>query len=267
MSQRSKKKHQPKESKNMSVKRNFTFPMSTLVYDGDLILTAAEGQPAFAQKRLATDLLTRSRQLHQQLGGKGSSSEADSSATGTLTQQQNDAILLTLDLFGKAKDRAKGTFKGDDVKLSGEFQVGINEPRDLASILGRVGKVVDACRKPQNAQALQEKKGWISSDTEELAAAAKTVGEIDKAQLASIIIQIAGTDARNTAANALYANLLTIQDAADTEWPDRIEANRAIRASFRIGIFPPSRKGATPAAKTQSAGGATAAPSTPPPAH
>ena len=108
----------------MAVKRKFTCKMSTLLYDGDLILTAAEGQPAFVAKRLVAGLLTTARGLWSALGGKGSSAQAQISATGTLTKEQNAAIHDMLDWFGKLKDSAKRAFGGDEVKLREEFQVG-----------------------------------------------------------------------------------------------------------------------------------------------
>jgi hypothetical protein len=81
-----------------------------------------------------------SRGLLGQLGGKGGSAGAQTAVTGDLTQQQDDAIAEMLDLFGKLKDSAKKAFKGQDVKLREEFQVGINSPSDLASILDRAKK-------------------------------------------------------------------------------------------------------------------------------
>lgn len=65
---------------------------------------------------------------------------------------------------------------------------------------------------------------------------------MDKQQLASISVEIAGTDARNTAANKFYNNLLTIQSAANNEWPESDPNNRSIRGDFRLGQFPPAPK-------------------------
>ena len=115
----------------------------------------------------------------------------------------------------------------------------MNEPRDLASILDRAKKVRDACKVAANAAALKDKGGWISDDASALDTAITNVGNIDKAQLASITVEIAGTDDRNTAANTLYDNVLTIQNAANIEWPERKEENRSMRESFRFGNFPP----------------------------
>lgn len=102
----------------MAVKRNFTFPMSTLLYEADLILTAAEGQSAFVTKRLKANLLTESRGFLGQLSGEGGSPDAQNSATNELTRKQNTAIADLLDLFGKLKSAAKEAFRGQDVKFA-----------------------------------------------------------------------------------------------------------------------------------------------------
>lgn len=244
----------------MAVKRKFTFPMSTLLYEANLILTAAQGQSAFVTKRLRTGLLTESDTLLTGLGGEGSSAQAQTAATGGLTRQQNDAITTMLDLFGKLKDSAKRAFAGDDVKLREEFQVGINEPNDLGSILDRAKKGRDAGQKTENVAPLKDKGGWITDDTTALDTAITAVGGMDQQQRASKTVQIAGTDARNTAANSLYDNLLTIQNAAEIEWPEREASNRATRDSFRMPGFPPSdrHKSSPPPA-----GGSSTPPATP----
>ena len=237
----------------MAVKRNFTFPMSTLLYEADLILTAAEDKTSLATKRLKKKLLKDSRNLLGQLSGKGSSAQAQKADVSELTQKQNDAIVDLLELFGNLKTAAKEAFKGQDVKLRDEFQVTINSPNDLASILNRARKAGDASKKAENTGPLKDKGGWIADDSTKLDASIKAVGDIDKDQQSSQVIQIAGTDARNTAANTLNDNLRTIQSAANLEWPEKDPNNRASRESFRIGIFPPSG-GSSSKGKTSPAG-------------
>ena len=234
--------------------------MATLLYDGDLILSAAEKQPEMAKKRIDEGLLAAAREIWTSLGGKGGSGGADSAATGTLTQQQNTAIITVLDLFGRAKEAAKRAFKGQETKLTGEFTVGENTPRDLASILKRAKTVRDAYQNPTNVKALKSGGGWIADDTAALNAAIAQVSEIDK-QLASFSVEIAGTDARNTAANTFYNNLLTIQSAANNEWPESNSANRATRGDFRLGQFPPpsKKKAAATAGVIKSPAGSIAA--------
>src|SRR5947209_4144733 len=112
----------------MPVKRKFHFPMSTLLYEGDLIITATEAQPAFATKRLPANFATEARAKLGALGGKATAKAQQAGESGDLTQQQNDSIVHMLDLFGKAKDSAKRAFGGQDVKLREAFQVGVNDP-------------------------------------------------------------------------------------------------------------------------------------------
>jgi hypothetical protein len=40
--------------------------------------------------------------------------------------------------------------------------------------------------------------------------------------------------------NDLYEHLLTIQNAANLQWPVRDSANIAVRAEFHLDTFPPS---------------------------
>jgi len=48
---------------------------------------------------------------------------------------------------------------------------------------------------------------------------------------------------KNTDAATLYENLLTIQNAADLEWPATDPTNAGVRGEFLLGIFPPDRGG------------------------
>lgn len=47
------------------------------------------------------------------------------------------------------------------------------------------------------------------------------------------------TTTKNTDAATLYENILTIQNAADLEWPATEPANAGVRGEFLLGIFPP----------------------------
>ena len=233
----------------MAVKRKFTFPMSTLLYEGDLIITATEGQAAFATKRLPANFVTDVRTKLTDLGGKTSAKQAQAAQTGGLTQQQNDSIARMLELFGNVKDTAKRAFAGQDVKLRQEFQIGVNNPNDLGSILGRAKIVLASAKTAANAAALKD-KGWIVDDTTEFEAVIKQVGDIDKSQQDSQSVAITGTDDRNTVANSLYDDLLTIQNAANIEFSSKDSGNRGTRDAFRLGIFPPAGGSAQPAPPT-----------------
>jgi hypothetical protein len=62
------------------------------------------------------------------------------------------------------------------------------------------------------------------------------------------------TTQKNTDAATLYENILTIQNAADLEWPATDPANAGVRDEFQLGIFPTDH------------GGNHTPPPTPPPA-
>ena len=132
------------------------------------------------------------------------------------------------------------------MKLRNSFQVGINSPGDLASVLNRARIVLSSCQDAANATALAA-KGWVGADTTALSDAIGALDTTDDTQEGAKTEKSVSTDARNTAANSLYEGLLTIQNAANNQWPERVSANAAVRAEFRLGLFPPRERKVTPA--------------------
>jgi hypothetical protein len=51
------------------------------------------------------------------------------------------------------------------------------------------------------------------------------------------------TTQKNADAATLYESILTIQNAADLEWPATDPANAGVRGEFLLGIFPPDHGG------------------------
>jgi hypothetical protein len=143
-----------------------------------------------------------------------------------------------------AKKSAKKAFKGQDVKLRSEFQVGINKPQDLASILSRARIIRDASKDADNAAALA-KVGWIAADTTALDDAIGALGSKDTAQESQKNQGVQSTTDRNTDANNLYDALLAIQNAANLQFKANDPANTKVRADFRLDTFPPA--GGSPA--------------------
>jgi hypothetical protein len=231
----------------MSVKLRFKFPLSLLTQEADTILTAAEAHGAQINARLPAGFITDQRTLVTTVQDGATSPETGAAATGELTASQNEALRALNELVGQAKDSAKRAFKDHDVKLRSAFQVGINDPKDLASVLQRARIVRDSCALAENATALAT-KGWVGADTTALTAAIDALDNTDDTQESSKLQKSGATDTRNTAANELYEGLLTIQNAADIQWPERVTANVNVRAEFRLGEFPPKqeRKKATP---------------------
>jgi hypothetical protein len=221
----------------MSVKLTFNFALGLLTQEGDYILDAAEANAAI-NGRLPENFVTQQRTLLTTVRGASSTQKSKTAGVGGYTIGQDEALTTLNDLVSRAKESAKRAFKGQDVKLRNEFQVGINSPGDLASVLGRARIVRDSATIAGNATALTG-KGWVAADTTALTSAIDALDTSDDTQETAKTERTGSTDARNTAANELYEGLLTIQNAANNQWPERVTSNATIRAQFRLNQFPP----------------------------
>ena len=144
--------------------------------------------------------------------------------------------------LSRARETGKRAFKGNDVKLREEFQVGINKPGDLAAILQRAKIVLASLQKSGNAAALQA-KGWLAADTTALDAAIEALDTTDETQESAKNTKTGSTGQRNAKANELYEALLTIQNAANLQWPESKPGTATRRAGFRLDKFPPRSGG------------------------
>ena len=129
----------------MATDLDFHFPISLLLDQGDKIVAAAEANTDI-NARLPSDYVTESRTLIADVTGGDATQKGDVGEIGTLTIAQNAALTALHGLIAGAKDTAKRAFKGNDTKLHAEFQVGINKPTDLASVLERA-RIVSASLK------------------------------------------------------------------------------------------------------------------------
>jgi hypothetical protein len=222
----------------MAVTQSFNFPVVLLAQEADYILDAAEANAAAINSRLPEGFVADQRTLLATVRGSDSAQKSKTASVGGYTVGQNEAITVLNDLVSRARDSAKRAFKGQDVKLRNEFQVGINSPGDLASVLQRARIVQSSCVNANNAPLLAG-KGWLAGDSTALNAAIESLDSTDDTQENAKVQRSSSTDARNNAANNLYEGLLTIQNAANIQWPERVSANAAVRAQFRLGQFPP----------------------------
>jgi hypothetical protein len=158
-----------------------------------------------------------------------------------VTIEQNEHLNSVLRQMNRARGTAKRAFKGQQVKLRQEFQVGIHKPNDLGSILRRGRLIAAAVKKDDNLPALSG-KGWLAADTASLESAINLLDTTDDTQETTKTIRMGTTGGRNTRANDLYEALLTIQNAANLQWPNDNPANGPVRAEFRFGQFPPRAK-------------------------
>lgn len=232
----------------MSEDLKFHFSIATLLREGDLITTAAESNAAI-NPRLPTGHAAATRALIGTVTDDVNKMKNKKGGIGNLTTAQN----AQLDELNKWTSRAKQTatlaFKGQAVKLREQFQVGVNDHFDLASIVSRANIILGNVKDAANLAALKA-KGWIDADTTAFTAAISALTTADTTQEGGISGGLDATTVRNHDANALYENLQIIQNAADLQWPADVPANTGIRAAFRMDVFPPrGGNGSTPEPK------------------
>ena len=222
----------------MSDALNFNFPLPLLLQEADTIVTAAEANSAALSARLPGGFIAAARPLIDQVSAQDAAQKGQAAAVGTLTTGQQAGLDALNVLTGNLRETAKRAFKGNDVKLHDEFQVGINKPADLASLLQRARIQLASAQNAGNAAALQA-KGWIAADTTALSDAITALDSADDVQEDAKVDATGITSSRNRTANDLYDRLLTIQNAANLQWPASVSGNDVTRAKFRLGLFPP----------------------------
>jgi len=166
-----------------------------------------------------------------------------------MTQEQVDAFTELERLLSGARRSAHLAFPGNSPRLHSEFQVGVSEPQDFPSEIERAKKVLAACQ--THADALDD-HGWIDEDTGALAAFIDLLDGGDTEHETAKDNKKGFTKGRNLAANALYKQCLSIQNAARLAYPAnkaaRDETILVARNRYLLDEFPP-RGGASTADK------------------
>ncbi len=101
-----------------------------------------------------------------------------------------------------------------------------------------LGSVNDAA----NLAALKL-KGWTDAETTTFQTARDAFGPAEQYRVHSISGAKDTTTQKNADAATLYENILTIQNAADLQWPASDPANAGVRGEFLLGVFPPDHGG------------------------
>ena len=149
-----------------------------------------------------------------------------------------------------ARTHDKLAFPGQSVKLHQEFQVGVNTPHDLGSVLGRADIILASVQNAANLPTLKL-KAWTDAETASFVAARGNFGTVEQAQAQDKGGAKVSTTVKNQDAADLYERLLTIQHAANLQWPVTDPANAGIRDQFRLNTFPPAGgNGTTPTPPT-----------------
>ena len=133
----------------MADELNFHFPLPLLLQDGDLILNAAEAHGEITT-RLPANHVAETRTLAALVSTQDAAQKSDAGDLGNLTLEQNAKLKTLNERLSSLRETAKRAFKGQDVKLREEFQVGGNKPKDLGAVIQRARIVLTAVQKAEN---------------------------------------------------------------------------------------------------------------------
>jgi hypothetical protein len=84
-------------------------------------------------------------------------------------------------------------------------------------------------------------KGWTDADTTAFVAARQSLGTVNVTQQTAKGGAKVTTGQKDADAADLYERLLTIQNAADLQWPATDPANAGVRDAFCLNTFPPTQ--------------------------
>jgi hypothetical protein len=236
----------------MPTNRSFDFPISTLLRDSKrlqaALIDATVGSPV--ARRLTKKSPTAGQpdivfappfEAQIQLVESGGIAQSGAfGEIGQMTQEQIEAFAELERLLSGARRSATLAFPKNDARLHSEFQVGIHEPADFSSEIDRAKKILAACQ--THSDALDD-HGWIDEDTAALATSIDLLDGGDTQHEAAKDQKKGFTQGRNLAANALYKQCLTIQNAARLAHPaNKAAKDQSIlvaRNRFLLDEFPP----------------------------
>ncbi len=211
------------------------FPVATLAYNGNLIVAASQKYPDVAARLPASDLADTAALLAK-IPADVTGQKIAKGETGNLTQAQQANLDLLLHCINQARATAKLAFPGQTVKLHQEFQIGAHHANDLGSVLGRADIILSAV---QTNLAAMKLKGWTDAETTAFTTVRGTFPASTQTRQSGQSDAKKATALKDTDAADLYEHLLTIQNAADLQFPAINPANAATRDEFRLNTFPP----------------------------
>jgi hypothetical protein len=216
-------------------------PVPIITHNGGLIIAAAKAHPEIAT-RLTAPYIAAADTLCQKVSGEVTGQKTAKGELGNLTLAQKQNLTSLHQCMAQAAKTAKLAFPNQIVKLHQEFQTGAHDANDLGSYLGRVDIVLGSVKNAANLAALKL-KGWTDAEINAFQTARETFGPAEQYRVKSISGAKDTTTQKNTDAATLYENVLTIQNAADLEWPATDPTNAGVRGEFLLGIFPPDHGG------------------------
>ena len=222
-------------------------PASVITYNGNLIVAAAQKYPKVAA-RLPANYLTETATSLGKMSGDITTQKIAKGETGNLTAAQEANLVVLLHCMGQARKTAKLAFPGQAVKLHQEFQIGIHDSHELGAVLGRADIILASVQTAANLPAMKL-KGWMDAETATFTPLRNTFPASTTTQQSGQSDAKKATAVKTAGAADAYEHVLTIQNAADLEFPAIDPANAPARAEFRLGIFPPDHH-VPPAAPT-----------------
>lgn len=221
--------------------KHLHFPVAILTHNGGLIIASGQAHPEIAT-RLGAPFIAAADTLCKKVTGDVTGQKAAKGELGNLTKAQTANLNTLHQCMAQAAKTAKLAFPSQTVKLHAEFQIGAHDAYDLGSYLGRVDIVLGSVKDAKNLPALKT-KGWTDDETTTFQTARDGFGPAEQYRVKSIGGAKDTTTQKNADALTLYENVLTIQNAADLEWPASDPANAGVRGEFLIGVFPPDHGG------------------------
>jgi len=216
-------------------------PIPILTHDGSLIIVSAGNHKAVAARLpdgYIADAATQCLKVTDDL----SAQKTANGELGNMTRQQVQKMKTLHHYMARAQKTAKIAFPGQTVKLHEEFQIGANDKHDFGSYLGRVDVVLGSIKVAANLVAFKA-RGWTDADTTAFQTARDSFGPAEQYRFQSINGAREKTAQKNADAALLYEYVLTIQNAADLEYPATDPDSARERAEFLLGIFPPDHGG------------------------
>ncbi|MBS0658384.1 MAG: hypothetical protein JSR82_09105 [Verrucomicrobia bacterium] len=227
-----------------SVPRDFTCSIARLLREGKRIADAladAKVGPAVVARFPKFDVVQRLTAFRSAVETGQGAQVATKGVVGQLTVEQATAFTELERLMTAARRSAKLAFPDNATRLHLEFRVGEHEPSDLASILGRARIIHDSTVVHQDALG---EHGWLPQDSADLKNAIAILEDLERHQEGGKEEAKDHTGARNASANAYYALLLSIQNAARLAYPNTRAAEAGLieaRGKFLLDTFPPRR--------------------------
>ena len=125
------------------------------------------------------------------------------------------------------------------MKLHQEFQIGIHDSHELNAVLSRADIIHAAVKTAVNLPALKKLKGWTDAETQTFTTVRGTFPASTTVQQSGQSDAKKATGVKAADAADAYEHIITIQNAADLEFPATDPANAPARAEFKLGSFPP----------------------------